>query len=242
MTSPTGAQARDNVTDRRRAREDRGISATGARSDRLPPAPRERRPMLAALAVLLIVGGAAVAGLLALRADERVPMLAVSKDVAAGSQIGEDDLHSVPVAADGTLLVPASQMADVVGKYARVKLSEGQLLDVSMLGDSGPLKDGMVAVGADIEPGRMPASGLQPGDIVQLVAVTDAAGRVLVPDALVSATRNKGAATTAGSAGSGITATFIVDTADAPQVAAVASSGDLSVILVTRGQPIDEGS
>lgn len=39
--------------------------------------------MLAALAVLLIVGGAAAAGLLALRADERVPVLAAAREIAA---------------------------------------------------------------------------------------------------------------------------------------------------------------
>lgn len=241
MTSPTGAPARDTVNDRRRAREERGVGTAGPRGgDRLPPSPRERRPMLAALAVLLIVGGAAVAGLLALRADERVPMLVLVQDVAAGSKITEDDLGSTPIAQEDTLLVPAARQSEIVGSYARVGLSTGQLLDESMLTDEAPLQPGLVAVGADLAPGRMPASGLVPGDIVQLVAVSDGAGRVLVGDALVSATRFKDGASTENAAGEGITATFIVDTADAPDVAAVASTGDLSVILVTRGQPIDE--
>jgi hypothetical protein len=242
MTSQTGAQARDTVTDRRRAREDRGIAPAGARGDRLPPPPRERRPMLAALAVLLIVGGAAVAGLLALRADERVPVLTLANDVAAGSQIDADDLGSTPVASESDLLIPAAQVDEIVGTYARVGLSAGQLLDTSMLSATGPLQAGRVAVGAQLDPGQMPASGLQPGDIVQIVSVADASGRVLVDDALVTATRNKGSAGDAGGAGSGITATFVVDDADAPQVAAVAATGDLAVILVTRGQPIAGGS
>ncbi len=196
--------------------------------------------MLAALAVLLIVGGAAVAGLLALRADERVPVLVLARPVAAGSQITEDDLRTTPVASEDTLLVPASQMSEVLGTYARVGLSKDQLLDTSMLSPTGPLQAGLVAVGAELAPGRMPASGLLPGDIVQLVSVAEGAGRVLVDDALVSATRDKSQSANAGSAGSGITATFIVDTKDAPAVAAVGASGDLAVVLVTRGQPIDE--
>jgi len=236
MTNPTGAAARDTVNDRRRAREERGMAPAGSRGDRLPPAPRERRPALAALAVLLIVGGAALAGLLALRADNRVPVLALAHDVAAGAQLTKADLTSTPVAYEGTLLVPQSQKAQVVGQYARVSLSAGQLLDTSMLTKDEPLQEGQVAVGAALAAGRVPASGLQAGDIVQLVSVADGTGTVLVGDARVSSTRESQAG---GTSNGSLFATFILDGKDAPDVAAVAAAGDLSVVLVTRGQPID---
>ena len=44
----------------------------------VPAPPRRRRPALTALAVLLIVGGAALAGLLAVRMDSREPVLVVA--------------------------------------------------------------------------------------------------------------------------------------------------------------------
>jgi len=206
------------------------------RTDRLPPAPRERRPALAALAVLLIVGGAAVAGLLALRMDTRVQVLVAAGDIAAGEQIEESDLTSTPVGADGVALVPADQAAEIVGSYARVSIAAGQLIDTSMLGATGALQPGTVAVGAALDVGRMPASGLQPGDVVQLVQVRDGEGTVVVPDARVSSSYSAGADGTGG----GATVTFIVDVADGPRVAAVAADGSLSVVLVDRGTPLGE--
>ena len=242
MSSSTGAPARDSVNDRRRAREERGVGSTATRGDRLPPAPRERRPALAALAVLLIVGGAALAGLLALRADERVAVLVVARDIPAGTQITDADLTSTPVAAEDTMLVPASSQASVVGQYARVALVQGQLLDSAMLTEAQSIQPGEVAVGAALAGGRMPASGLQPGDIVQLVGVGDFSGRdgsgtVIVESARVSSTRESDS----GSASSSSTfVTFVVSGREAPDVATVAAAGDLSVVLLSRGTPIDE--
>ena len=231
-----GTTPQDGVNDRRRAREERGYaSAAAPTGDRLPRAPRERRPMLAVLAVLLIVGGAAVAGLVALRQDTRVPVLALAVDVPAGTEITEQMLTTLPVAAENTLLVPASQQDQVVGRYARLALAQGQLLDTSMLTDSGLLRSGTVAVGGAFQPGRMPASGLQPGDVVQLVNVADpVAPSVVVADARVSSV--KAAESTSMTAATVVT--FVVDAAQGAPVASLAASGDLAVVLVSRGTPV----
>ncbi|WP_177199545.1 SAF domain-containing protein [Cellulomonas sp. KH9] len=216
----------------RRARGAR--PAAPARGDRLPPPPRERRPLLAAFAVLLIVGGAAVAGLLALRADARVPVLVAARDIGAGEEITADALGTTPVASEGTLLVPASQQELVVGQYARRPVSAGQLLDTTMLTRLSTLTDGKVAVGAALAAGRVPASGLQPGDIVQLVRVGDGQGEVVVPDALVSSTVQAG-----DSAGTSVTtATLIVDEDAGASVAGLAAESRLAVVLVERGTPV----
>lgn len=235
MTSsgPTAA------ADRRRQRDDRGLAPAGAAGvDRLPRAPRQRRPLLALLAVLLIVGGAAVAGLVVLRLDARTPVLALAQDVTAGHRITADDLRSVEVSADGTLLVPAAQADQVVGRYARVALASGQLLDSTMLTGSGYLTDGSIAVGASLAVGRFPASGLQPGDVVQLVRVADGRGTVLVDEATVSAVRTGSDDSATVSA---ITVTLIVSESAGPEVAATAADGALSVLLRERGTPIGEG-
>jgi len=87
----------------------------------LPSAPRERRPLLVALAVLLIVGGALLAGLLAMRLDQRVQMLAAKDTIKAGQVIDKEDLVSASVASDLTTLVRADQIDQVVGRTASGK-------------------------------------------------------------------------------------------------------------------------
>ncbi len=193
--------------------------------------------MLAALAVLLIVGGAAAAGLLALRADERVEVLVAARDVPAGAAITSEDLTTVPVAAEGTGLIPASQSGLVAGRHARTSIAAGQLLDTTMLVDSGPLQPGVVAVGASLAAGRMPASGLETGDVVQLVQVADGEGRILVDDARVGGYREN---ESGGLGSSAATVTFIVPESDGAQVAAVAAAGELAVVLVERGTPMED--
>lgn len=243
MSSSTGAPSRDTVNDRRRAREERGLAPAAQRGDRLPPPPRERRPALAALAVLLIVGGAALAGLLALRADNRVDVLVVARDVPAGKQLTAEDLTSTPVASEGTILVPAASKDAVVGQYTRVALTKKQLLDASMISETPWIPEGDVAVGAAIGAGRMPANGLFAGDLVQLVAVGDAAtggaGSVIVDQARVSSTRTSDSG---GMSSSTTFVTFNVSGSDAPDVAAVAAAGDLAVVLLSRGVPLDQDS
>jgi hypothetical protein len=207
-------------------------ASPGARADRLPPPPRERRPMLAALGVLLIVGGAATAGLLALRSDERVPVLVASRDVAAGEMITAELLTTTSVASEGTRLVPAAQEDELIGQYARVSISSGQLMDTAMLTPTAALQPGLVAVGASLASGRVPASGLEPGDIVNLIAVSDGEGKVVAEGALVSSF----VPADESGAGTGVsTATFIVDQADSPGIAALNAAGELAAVLVERG-------
>ncbi|WP_051639903.1 SAF domain-containing protein [Cellulomonas sp. URHE0023] len=238
MTVDTTATGADGAQDRRRAREDRGLKPAGAaaRTDRLPPAPRERRPLLAAFAVLLIVGGAAAAGLLALRADERVPVLVAVKDIAVGQEITKDAVGTTPVASEGLKLIPSSQEDLVVGQFARVGVTEGQLIDTTMLTKTSTLTAGKVAVGATIAAGHAPATGLLEGDVVQLVQVSDGQGTVIVPDAFVS----MGEVPEKGST-KDVKATFIVDESDGARIAAIAADDALSVVLVSRGSAVDTG-
>lgn len=241
MTVNTSTSGPDLAQDRRRARDERGIrSATAAaRADRLPPSPRERRPLLAAFAVLLIVGGAAAAGLLAVRSDSRVPVLVAAQDIAVGQTITADDLREVSVASEGTLLVPAAQRATVVGQYARVAVSAGQLIDSTMLTSTSALQPGKVAVGASLAAGRVPATGLLSGDVVQLVRVSGGEGEVVVEDALVSSAVSASASGTTGTGAT--TVTFIVDEGLGAQIAGVAAEGELAAVLVSRGGSADDG-
>ncbi|WP_051426173.1 SAF domain-containing protein [Jiangella gansuensis] len=233
-------QTTDAAGERQRAREQRGIrSSQRAKADtgRLPSPPRQRRPALAALAVLLIAGGAAVAALLAMRVDERTPVLMLRGDVAAGQQITEQHLETTQVASELDTLIPESQLDQVVGQYARVSLRSGQLIDTTMLGPSGLLTDGTAAVGASLAPGFLPAGGLQEGDVVDLVSIATGSGEVIVEDARVSsAVSSDGSSATSGA--TGVVATLIVDREDEAEVAAVAAQNQLVVTLVERGAPV----
>ena len=213
-----------------------------------PPSPtKHRRSGLIGLAVLLIVGSAAVAGLLAVRLDSRSGVLVAGRDIAIGQQITRADLTEVRVGSEGLSLIPSSQSGQVLGKYAAQAIPQGRLLDAKMLQTKGYLKRGVVAVGVSVPAGRMPANGLQQGDRVQIIQVTDGAAKVLVDSAVVStppaAARSDGSGGIlpgGGSQGPGAVATVIVSPQDAPDVAAASAANQLSLVLVERGSQLGD--
>lgn len=234
-------QTTDAANERQRAREQRGIRSNQrvrAENTRLPSPPRQRRPALAALAVLLIVGGAAIAALLAMRVDERTPVLQAARDIPAGHQITSEDLTTVQVASELDNLIPEADKDDLIGMYTQVRISQEQLFDVSLVADQGGLQEGQVAVGAVLGAGFLPAGGLQQGDVVDLVSIVTGQGEVIVEDARVSGVYSAegGDAPTNGAGGS--TVTFIVSREDEAEVAGLAATNQLVVTLVERGRPL----
>ncbi|TDD69258.1 flagellar biosynthesis protein FlgA [Jiangella aurantiaca] len=235
-------QTTDAANERQRAREQRGIRSNQrvrVESARLPSPPRQRRPALAALAVLLIVGGAAVAALLAMRVDERTPVLVVTEPIAAGERITEAKLSTTQVAAEGTELIPESDLEQALTFNARVNLQPGQLLDTQMLTDQPPLGEGQVAVGAFLGQGFLPAGGLQAGDIVDLVSIVTGEGETVVEGARVASATAAEGADQAG--GTGSLVTLLVDRGDAATVGGLAATSQLVVTLVERGVPFESG-
>lgn len=234
-------QSGDVTTDRQRAREQRGIRSTKAvgAADRLPSPPRQRRPALAALAVLLIVGGATIAAILALRADERVAVLMVERTIGAGERIEESDLSSTQVASEGMLLIPSSQLDQVVGRHALVRIQSGQLLDTSMTAQTSMLTEGNAAVGVSLPVGRYPASGLLSGDVVDVVAVdTEGGGEVVAEEVRVSSSTT-GQSESGAVSGNGLTATLIVPLDVRGEIANLAATNSVAVVLIERGRPVD---
>lgn len=118
---------------------------------RLPSA-RERRPALAALAVLLIVGGAFASGWLALQAGNREEYLVLTEDVSAGEEIsdGNTDTVDLPENVDG--LVPADQSELAIGKLASIPLLAGTILTTNMVSEEDDFLSGdqkLVALAVD---------------------------------------------------------------------------------------------
>jgi hypothetical protein len=167
MSTTTGRES----VDRQRQRAERGIGTTRRTGGRLPTNTKRRRPAVAALAALLIVGGALIAGLLAIRMDERQAVVQIAQNVGVGEQITKEDLAETRVAGDSLSLVPVDQAQKILGTYAKVNLIKGQLLDPKQVTDKSPIAEGMAAVGIVLVNGRIPAAGLQPGDLVELIRI-----------------------------------------------------------------------
>jgi hypothetical protein len=143
-------------------------AASSAVPNRLPSA-RERRPALAALAVLLIAGGAVLAGWLALRQSQTESYLMVKQEVLEGNQIERSDLTPVELPKEGVSFIPASQSDQVVGGYAQTDLLEGTVLVPDVMVDDLPAQQvGKSRIGLELGPDQYPP-GLNDGDTINLL-------------------------------------------------------------------------
>ncbi|MGH1565695.1 SAF domain-containing protein [Mumia sp. DW29H23] len=113
-----------------------------ARTSARLPSTRERRPALAALAVILIVGGALLSGWIAMSSGDRADFLKVEGEVAQGQRLTAGDLGTVslPEGFDGG--VPAGDRDAVVGQYATARLLDGTVLSPSMVAESTGVGEG----------------------------------------------------------------------------------------------------
>ncbi|MGC5013650.1 hypothetical protein ACLQ2R_23055 [Streptosporangium sp. DT93] len=201
---------------------------SGPASRKLPVPPRERKPALAALAVLLILGGALATTLLVLRSGDRVSAIAISEQIGAGQAFTEASMREVQIADTGIGYVAWSQRARVAENFARVTIIPGTLLTremvVSSSREQGP---GKAQVGLSLKPGQTPGT-LERGDRVQVIHVPggssrDRQGRVLAQSALVHQIG------TPGSNGANGRVTIIVDSSVSPEIVAYSSAGEIAL-------------
>jgi hypothetical protein len=155
-------------------------SASGARgkasasgSTRLPSG-RERRPALAALAVILILLGAAGSALIAVRSGNRQDFVAVNtKALAPGHLITAKDLARGDLAGATGNLVLWSKAQDVIGQYTTSWIYPGQFLTTGNY-TKNPIPDGGALIGISLESGRAPSSPINDGDVVRIIKVPSA--------------------------------------------------------------------
>ena len=148
-----------------------GPTAPGGR--RLPSAPRERKPALAVLAVLLIVGGALAAGLLVVRSGQRVGAIELTQAVAQGEQIPASAIQEVQIAQDSGVNYVSWQFASQVPQYfATMPIPKGTLLNNGMLAKTNALPNGQAEVGLALKDGQLPAD-LQAGDTISIYSTQD---------------------------------------------------------------------
>ncbi len=142
--------------------------ATPPAGRRLPGAPRERKPALAALAVLLIAGGAAVSALLLVQTGHRIPAIEISQTIGAGQAIPLSAMQEVQISAgSGLQYVPWSERDQVTRYFAGSAIPAGTLLTAKMVVQANDLTTGRQVIGLTLKPGQVPAS-LQIGDHVDI--------------------------------------------------------------------------
>ncbi len=220
----------------RKARTPRGSVSRPS----VPAPPKRRRPALTALAVLLIVGGAALAGLLAVRMDSREPVVVVAQDIGVGEQITEDKLQARNVSGDGLPVISWDQRKQVIGKsYARQTIHAGQLLQTDLLRTDPPLELDQAQVGVPLTSGKYPP-GLRSGDAVRLIRIGDtqrpsqALGTGLVIE--VSESKSSGF----GSDAKAPVATVIIPQSVSDDVVGATGADELGIALIARGVDIED--
>jgi hypothetical protein len=207
--------------------------------------PRERRPALAALAVLLILGGALTSAYLVMASGQRVSAIQISQPVAAGQQIPVTALEEVQIGNTGIEFISWAERDRVTQAYAAVPLVKGALLTNGMVAQSNAAAGGRVIVGLALKPGQLPAGGLRPGDRVSLygVAVQSSAsvraGTTLAEDAVVYGVAGAGEQTLQADQ---TMVSVAVPPEQAPQVTQAASAGAVAVALIPAGTKVPAGA
>jgi SAF domain len=131
------------------------------------PTARRRNRIAAgvALAALAIGGNVLVYSSL----DSSEPVLQVIVDVPAGSRITGEMLRDVEVDADSTVnLVAASDVASLVGQYAKVRLVSGSLVTIESVQSAPLVTPGNAVVAIEVKEGSLPV-GLRERVPVRLV-------------------------------------------------------------------------
>jgi hypothetical protein len=136
-------------------------------------APQRRwRPGLVALAVALVATGGLSAAYAITLVGSTNSYIAVYKEVQAGAKITDADVTSVRMSTDpGLRPIPYSRKADVVGKFAAVRLSTGTLLTEDQLTNVpiGGKETYLLSLG--LSQNKVPAQRVRSGDRVVLIAL-----------------------------------------------------------------------
>ena len=142
----------------------------------MPSTPRERKPALAALAVLLVALGAVAAGYLVINAGHRVGAVEITQQVGQGQRIPASAIKEVEIASNSGINYVAWQYANrVAGVYAAVQIPAGTLLTSAMTTATNNLAAGKVQVGLSLKPGQAPGN-LLIGQTVEAFGVGTGSG------------------------------------------------------------------
>lgn len=142
---------------------------------RPPTAPRERKPALAALALLLIAAGVLASVYLQTQAGNRVGVIELTQRVSQGQQITSADITEAMVAQDKTINYVTWAQRDLLTKYtAQTELVAGTLLIGQMLTTAPTANSADATIAVTLKAGQFPPSVVV-GDTVNAYYVGPAA-------------------------------------------------------------------
>lgn len=154
----------------RAAAAESGLLAGGRRALAGQQRPRNRSWGLVIVAALLVVGTGLAVAAWGLHAGQRESVLAISSPIAKGQVVERKDLVSTSVSGVNGA-VPVGEVGSIVGKTAAVDLVSGQILTNQMVTSGAVPAQGQSTVGLALDPTRAPGAGLDPGDVVTVIAV-----------------------------------------------------------------------
>jgi hypothetical protein len=198
---------------------------------RLPVAARDRRPALAALALLLVLVGALGSALVVFRSGDRISVLAATHDIRLGQTLGQGDFHTVRVAADSDVpLLRPSQLASLLREQPTTAIPAGTLVGPGMFTPGPLIPDDGVAVGIVVDATKRPSTMPQPGQVVRVFYVTgNGTSSANVPGDHQVVRAARVLAVGSGGSASSRSVTVLVPKDLAMEVADLASSGNLAV-------------
>jgi hypothetical protein len=133
-----------------------------------------------ALSFALVGAGILASAAVYQRENHQVSVLLVTSTVPVGSVITAGDLGTASIAAGpGVQDIPARQLGQVTGLVAATTLRPGMLLTSSEVASNSPPRPGQVLVPVALKPSMLPASGLEPGDRVDVIPTQGSAPAVL---------------------------------------------------------------
>lgn len=213
------------MTDRPAARPELGLAAPSAAPRGFRPTSR-RRARFAAGAVLAAIGiGGNV--LLYTSLDDTTEVVQAVTTIRQGEQIGPSDLRVVEVEIDGSVpVVPAAQLDQLVGQYARTYIGAGTLMIDVMVQATPLVTPGQGVVAVEIRPTQVPRDLRERSQVLIVVVPDDDTEPPFVTTGRVV---DRGDADDGGDV---VSLSVEVSQADAPRVAA---GDDVRVVLLDPG-------
>ncbi len=178
-----------------------------AGTERVPVPTRRRRPGLAALAIVMVLGGAALSAFLVLDSGHKQSAIIVKHEMRPGDQFTTADIEEGQVAAisPSGIATPmpwtAAHRLVTEGYHAKYALAAGSTLTATMVTRAALPGTNCASAPIQLADSQYPAEGLHRGDIVRLLYVPQGVGgadlrnkglspgSVLIDRAYISASR-----------------------------------------------------
>ena len=205
--------------------------------NRLPTRRRDKRPALAALALLLVLVGALGSALIAYRSGQRTDVLVAARDIPAGHRVTADDLTVARVAADEASVADAGSERAYIGSYATTTVPKGTLVNGKMFRAGGVVPDNAQLVGVVVPQTQLPPN-VETGSVVSVFFVQGKAqsgsddsqpsGTVVLDAARVVSSSSAGG-------DNGTVLTLLVPSSKASEMVAYAANNQLAVTVLPDG-------